>query len=118
MDTDIGEDPSGQKALIAACVNATCEEDGGLRMHVGTRAGKPANEDLVFGPGDLEKVELRGDFTLVLTFRGANYWVQDKGRNMALVQRLLAGGVAHFPPELSFSGTALPVAQTELAPAK
>lgn len=118
MNTDIGKDPDGQKAQIATSVNAGCKLAGGLRMHVGTRAGKPANEDLVFGPGDLEKVELRGDFTLVLTFRGSNYWVQDKGLNIALVQRLLAGGAVCFPPELSFSGTALPVAQTELAPAK
>ncbi len=118
MDTDIGEDPSGQKALIAARVNATCEENGGLKMHVSTRGGKPVNEDLVFGPGSLQRLELRSDFTLVMTFNGANYWVQDRRRNLALVQGLLADGAVRFPPELSFSGTALPIAQTELAPAK
>jgi len=113
----VGEDPHGNKTLIAQLVNAACNQGSGLEMHVNVRGGKPANENLVFGPGSLEKVELGADFTLTLTFTGARYWLQDKGKNHLLVRQLLAGEPVHFPPEMSFSGTAL-VQQAELAPAK
>jgi hypothetical protein len=121
QDTDVAEAPrdhqSELSALIQSVIAAATEQEGGLKLPVGLRGHRRVSEDLVFGPGSLEKVTVGVDFTFVLVLNGTRYWLQSKQENCAvlLLIRSHAGGPLtkfEFAEGTSFAGGVLPVVET------
>lgn len=93
---------------IKRVLGQACLQPGGLKMSVNQRGGKPATEDLIFGPKAVQDVVLRADCTVVLILDGRRYWLSSKTSNCLVVQAMLAAeGDFQFPEGTKFSGSML-----------
>lgn len=98
-------------AVIKKVISSACKRPGGLRLPIGMRTSekghKQVSEEMAFGPGSLQDVVVRADFTFVLVLSGARYWLQSRSSNCSVVQQIRSytrnPRAFAFPPGVAFS---------------
>lgn len=94
-------------AVIKNVISAACKRPGGLVLPIGMRGHRQVSEVKTFGPGSLENVIVRTDFSFTLVLSGARYWLQTKSANCSAIQQIRSyqscPEAFEFPPGGAFS---------------
>ena len=103
---------------IRRVIGQACLQPGGLKISVNQRGGKPANEDLVFGPETVQDVFMRDDcMVVVILMSGCRYWPSNKASNCEVVKAALHSTGEEegfqFPEGVKFSGSVLEEAHAQ-----